>query len=219
MIESQPQGDPFAAFEAEPNILGFPLEAAGDDVDSGYPVPGTDPWAGALGSESVPAAIRRAERLGGLALVLAGVAAGLSLVVPWKRGDGATGLSLVLRGVGAFRSGIGELSRSGYWQPLAVVLGGGTLLLLGLLLFLRARTHRFVGVLALVVAVAAAAGVVVPLAAAGWSPAAFALGTWFAVGVAVLGLLGALKAMLTTPLVRMAPRGTGRARFGLRTAS
>jgi len=213
MIELQPQDDPF---EAEPNILGFPVEATEGDAVS--PVSYTDPWLTATGSAAVPAAVRRAERLGGLALILAGVAAGLSLAVPWTHGDGATGLSLVLRGIAAFRSGIGELGRSGYWQPLAVVLGGGALLLLGLLLFLRARTHRFVGLLALLIAVAAAAGVVVPLAAAAWSPAAFGLGMWFAVGVAGMGLLGALKAMLTTPLVRMAPRGSGRARFGLRTA-
>ena len=205
MIESQPQGDPFAASDAEPNILGFPVEAAEDD-GAASPVSDTDPWLTATGSAAVPAAVRRAERLGGLALILAGVAAGLSLAVPWKRGDGATGLSLVLRGVADFRSGIDELGRSGYWQPLAVVLGGGALLLLGLLLLLRARTHRFVGLLALLVAVAAAAGVVVPLAAAAWSPAPFALGTWFAVGVAGLGLLGALKAMMTAPLIRSLPR-------------
>ena len=218
MIESQPQGDPSEIFDGEPNILGFPAEFAGDDAGAASPAPDADPWLGTGWSEPVPAAVRQAERFGGLALILAGVSAGMSLAVPWKHGDDATGLSLVLRGVADFRSGIGELGRSGYWQPLAVVLGGGALLLLGLLLFLRARTHRFVGLLALLIAVAAAAGVVVPLAAAAWSPAAFGLGIWFAVGVAGLGLLGALKAMLTTPLVRMAPRRPGRARFGLRTA-
>ena len=218
MIEPQPQSDPFTAFDTEPNILGFPVEYAENGIGAAPPASGTDPWLGAGGSDSVPAAVRRAERLGGLALILAGIAAGMSLAVPWTHGDDATGLSLVLSGVADLRSGIGELSRSGLWQPLAVVLGGGALLLLGLLLFLRARTHRFVGLLALLIAVAAAAGVVVPLAAAAWSPAAFGLGMWFAVGVAGMGLLGALKAMLTTPLVRMAPRGPGGARFGLRTA-
>ena len=206
MIEPQSQSDPFAAFDAEPNILGFPVEYAENGIGVASPVSGTDPWLGAGGSDSVPAAVRRAERLGGLALILAGLAAGMSLAVPWQHGDAATGLSLVLSGVADFRSGIGDLSRSGLWQPLAVVLGGGALLLLGLLLLLRARTHRFIGLLALLVAVAAAAGVVASLAAAAWKPAAFALGMWFAVGVAGLGLLGALKAMLTTPLVRSLPR-------------
>ncbi len=89
--------------------------------------------------------------------------------------------------------------RSGFWQPLAVILGGGVLFLLGLLMIVPARTHRFLGVLALLVSLTAGAGVLVPFARAGWDPSVFDAGLWTAVAVAGLGLLGALKAMLTGP--------------------
>jgi hypothetical protein len=69
----------------------------------------------------------------------------------------------------------------------------------GLLVVLPARTHRFLGVLALLVSLVAGAGVLVPLAAVGWDPATVDTGFWFAVAVPVLGLLGALKALLTGP--------------------
>lgn len=219
-----------AAGEAEPTILGFPAEPAQDgevmrpaaepasdvsghggdvlgDTDPGRRLAAAEPEsAGAPGSAVQLVVLRRAERFGGLALVLAGIAAGVSLWLPWRRGDGATGLSLVRRGIAGFGSGLGEIGRNGLWQPLAVVLGGGVLFLLGLVLFRRARTHRLVGVLALLVAVAAAAGVVVPLADADWRTAPFGLGMWFAVAVAGLGVLGAMKAMLTAPLVTTGPR-------------
>jgi hypothetical protein len=207
------------AGEAEPTILGFPAEFAEvDDGERPAAEPDTGVIAGGTGSPGLPAVLRRADRFGGLALVLAGLAAAMSLLLPWRRENGATGLSLVRRGIAVFGSGIGELGRSGLWQPLAVVLGGGVLLLLGLLLFLRARTHRFVGVLALLVAVAAAAGVLVPLAAANWDTAPFDLGMWFAVAVAGLGVVGAMKAMLTIPLLRTLPRWPGGAGLGLSTS-
>jgi hypothetical protein len=197
---------------AEPSILGFPAEFADDPADARAPGGGA---ANRPEAAAQPAVLRRADRFGGVALILAGLAAGMSLWLPWRRDDGATGFTLASRGVAAFRSGIGVLGRSGLWQPLAVVLGGATLLLLGLLLFLRARSHRLIGVLALLVAVAAATGVLVPLAAVGWSPAVFGPGMWFAVAVAGLGVLGALKAMLTVPLVQVRPTWPGRPRFGL----
>jgi hypothetical protein len=56
-----------------------------------------------------------------------------------------------------------------------------------------------VGVLALLVTLAVAGGVVVPIADANWSTATFAPGMWVAVAVAVLGLVGAVKAMETAP--------------------
>ena len=87
-----------------------------------------------------------------------------------------------------------------------VVLSGLVLFVLGLLLFRRTRTHRLVGVLALLVSVAAAAAVLALMADAGWDPDRLALGTWFAAAVPALGLLGALKAMLTTPRVAIRPR-------------
>jgi hypothetical protein len=83
---------------------------------------------------------------------------------------------------------------------------GGLLLLLGLLLLVPARAHRTVGVLALLVAVAAAAAVLVVLADGGWRLDRFGAGTRCAVAVAALGLLGALKAMLTPPRVTLAER-------------
>jgi len=87
-----------------------------------------------------------------------------------------------------------------------VVLAGGLLYLLGVPLFFPARGHRFVGVLALVVALAASAGVLTMVADAGWTIAPFRYGMGFAVAVPVLGLLGALKAMLTFPRVTTEPR-------------
>jgi hypothetical protein len=143
-----------------------------------------------------PVAVRRADSLAGLLLVLAGIAAGVSLLLVWVRGGG-TGLNQV-------RDGFGDLPRgsqwsTGSWQPLAVVLGGGVLFLLGLLMYVPTKTHRFLGVLALLVALAVGAGVLVPLADANWHVSGFDVGFWFTVAVGGLGLLGALKALSTGP--------------------
>jgi hypothetical protein len=94
---------------------------------------------------------------------------------------------------------LGGLVSSGLWQPMAITLGGGVLLVLGLLLLLPARTHRFLGLVALVVSLVLAIAVLVPLADARWHLGFFDLGFWFAMAVPVLGLLGALKAVLTRP--------------------
>jgi len=144
---------------------------------------------------SRPVAFRRPDVLAGLLLILAGIAAALSLPLEWLADRDATGLDLVRRG---FRS-LGDVFGNGLWQPLAIVLGGGVLLVLGLLMFVSARTHRFLGVLALLVSLVAAAAVIVPLADAGWDLGFFAPGFWCAIAVAVLGLLGSLKAMLSGP--------------------
>ena len=77
-------------------------------------------------------------------------------------------------------------------------------MLVGLLLFRRARTHRAAGVLALLAAVPATAGVLLLCADAGWDAGRIGAGLWCAVAVAALGLLGALKAMLTLPRVTAA---------------
>ena len=145
--------------------------------------------------------VRRADRFGGGALVLAGVAANVSLSLSWSPGEGPTGLSLVQRRSRGIGAGIGSWSLSGVWQPFVVVLSGGLLVLLGFLLLVPARAHRLVGVLALVVSLAAATAVVVLLADGGWGPDQFGPGLWCAVAVPILGALGALKAMLTAPLV------------------
>jgi hypothetical protein len=149
------------------------------------------------GYSNDPVAVRGPESLGGLLLILAGIAAAISLPLRWVAGDGDTGWSLVRRGFDELGDGFRGLLDSGFWQPLAVVLGGGVLFLLGVLLWLPARTHRFLGFLALLVSGLAIAAVLVPLAAEDWQPSVFAIGFWFACAVGGLGLLGALKALFT----------------------
>jgi|1186.fasta_scaffold23110_2 hypothetical protein len=140
-----------------------------------------------------PVAFRRPDVVAALLLVLAGVAAGISLLLPWLSSRDDSGMELVRRGFSEF----GHLGDTGFWQPLAVVLGGGALLLLGLLMFIPARTHRALGAIALLVTALAAAGVLVPIAQNSWGLGGFAAGFWFAIAVPVLGLLGSLKALLT----------------------
>ncbi len=144
-----------------------------------------------------PVAVRRPDVLGGLLLLLAGVAAAVSLLLRWLAADDPTGLDLVRRGFRELGGGVGDLVGTGFWQPLTVVLGGAVLFVLGLLLFLPAKRHRLVGLLALLVAAAVAAAVLVPLVRAGFDLGTFRAGFWCAVAVAALGLLGALKALLT----------------------
>ena len=144
-----------------------------------------------------PVVVRRADDLAGLLLLLAGSAAGLSLLVVWVHG-GAMGLDL-------FRDGLDDLQHPqrlvdrDTWQPLAVVLGGAALFVLGLLMFVPAKTHRFLGALALLVTLVVAAGVLVPLAELDWDARSWAVGAWFAAAVGGLGFLGALKALMTHP--------------------
>lgn len=141
------------------------------------------------------AAFRGPETLGGLLLILAGIAAALSLLFDWLADDDISGWGLVLR---AFDD-VGGIVRTGLVQPLTIVLGGGVLFVLGLLLWLPARSHRFLGGLALLVTAGIIASLLVPLAAEGWDLGRFALGFWFALAVGALGLLGSLKALLTGP--------------------
>jgi hypothetical protein len=146
-----------------------------------------------------PVTVRRPDTFASLLLILAGIAAAVSLLLRWLPGSDLTGWDLVRRGLDDARDGFGRLIDTGFWQPLAVILGGGVLFVLGLLVVLPARSHRFLGVLALLVSLAAAAGVLVPLADAGWDTSEIDTGFWFAVAVPALGLLGALKAMFTGP--------------------
>ncbi|MCO7222227.1 hypothetical protein [Klenkia sp. PcliD-1-E] len=148
-----------------------------------------------------PVAVRRADSFGALCLLLAGVAAALSLLLPWVP-DGATGLELARRVVDQATTDWTGLFSTGLWQPGAVLAGGALLFLLGLLLLVPARAHRFLGLLALLVAGTAVAGVLVPLAGRAWQPGRFDVGFWFALGTAGLGLLGAFKALLTGPKLR-----------------
>ncbi|SNR57577.1 hypothetical protein [Blastococcus mobilis] len=142
-----------------------------------------------------PVAFRGPESLGGLLLILAGVAGGISLLLDWLADAETTGLDLVQDGL----ADVGGAFSNGLWQPLAIVLGGGVLFVLGLLMWLPMRTHRFFGVLALVVSLAATAGVLVPLIDEGWNLDVFGPGFWCGIAVAALGLLGSLKALLTGP--------------------
>jgi hypothetical protein len=146
---------------------------------------------------SRPVAVRRPDVLAGLLLLLAAAAAAISLVLPWLTAEDGTGLDYVRRGIDDAREGFGRLVDTGFWQPLTVVGGGALLLVLGLLLLVPAKRHRFLGLLALLVSAAVAAAVLVPLFESGWELGDFDLGFWFACAVAVLGLLGALKALLT----------------------
>jgi hypothetical protein len=182
----------------EPTLFGLPAEVGEDDG-------GTD--GNGTADDVVPirlVSIRRADPVAGVLLVLAGGAAAASLWLPWLKGDTGTGLPQVRRGLEIAGSDIRTLGPSGLWQPLAIVLGGGVLFLIGVLMFGPARTHRLSGVLALLVASAAAAAVLFRIGDAGWDVQRWDLGLCCAVAVAGLGLLGALKAMLTAP--RITPR-------------
>ncbi|MEI4272378.1 hypothetical protein TEK04_11660 [Klenkia sp. LSe6-5] len=160
-----------------------------------------DPSATAPAWSTKPVAVRRADAVGALCLLLAGVSAALSLVLPWTP-DGATGYGLAEDVVRSARTDWTDLVATGLWQPGAVLVGGAVLFVLGLLLLVRARAHRVVGVLALLVAGVVVAAVLVPAVARDWRPQDFDLGFAFAVAVAVLGLLGAVKAVLTGPQLR-----------------
>jgi hypothetical protein len=155
-----------------------------------------------------PVVVRRPDAVAGLLLLLAGIAAAISLILDWVPGTDLTGWDLLRRGFDTLGEGFGEIFDTGIWQPMAIILGGGVLFVLGLLALLPARTHRVLGVLALVVTGLVIAGVLVPLADAGFDFSDFELGFWFAIAVAVLGLLGALKALLTGPKYATTPAST-----------
>ena len=142
---------------------------------------------------SEPVARRGPESLGGLLLLLAGVAAAVSLVLEWLADRDDTGWDLVRAGF----EDLDEIVDTGLWQPIAIVLGGGVLLLLGIAMWLPARSHRLLGLLGLVVSGLVVWAVVVPLSDAGWELEFFGAGFWCAIAVAVLGVLGSLKALLT----------------------
>jgi hypothetical protein len=182
-----------------------PIPAAGAGGASGY-APGPPPPPPEYaprpvpGYSTTPVRVRRPDSLASLLLLLAGISAGISLLLRWLPGSDLTGWDLVRRGFDDLaEGGPAALFENGFWQPMAVVLGGAVLFLLGLLVVLPARSHRFLGVLALLVALVAGAGVLVPLADVGWKPDTLDTGFWFAVAVPVLGLLGALKALFTSP--------------------
>jgi hypothetical protein len=148
---------------------------------------------------ALPVPIRRPDTLAALLLLLAGICAGVSLLLTWLPGVTLTGWDLVHRGISTVIHGVRQVFDNGLWQPLAIVLGGGLLFVIGLLLLVPARAHRLLGLLALLVSLGAGAGALVPLKDAGWHLNRFGVGFWFAAAVAVLGVLGSLKALLTRP--------------------
>ena len=161
-----------------------------------YPGPGASGTAPVYSDR--PVAFRGPETLGGLLLILAGIAAALSLLFDWLADDDVSGWGLIRRGFGD----VGEIFDNGMWQPVAVILGGGVLFILGFLMWLPMRSHRFLGALGLLVSAVVIAGLLVPLAAEDWDFGAFAIGFYFGIAVGVLGLLGSLKALLTGPKYR-----------------
>jgi len=195
-----PLPPPPAAYGVEEStILGFPADTATDDaadVATEQSVEAVEPE-----TRSRLVVARRSDLVAGSLLVLAGVAANVSLWLPWVEGESRTGITLVRSGFRSLDSGFGELLRAGLWQPMTIVVGGGLLVVLGALLFVPAHTHRLVGVMALVVSLAATGAVLSLLAGADWTAERFDIGMWCGVAVAGLGLVGALKAMLTLPLV------------------
>jgi hypothetical protein len=170
------------------------------DRDGGSRDAAYDPTATRPDYRDVPVVVRRADTLAGLLLLLAGIAAGVSLLVVWFHGGG-TGLDLLRDGIDDLGSPR-RLADDGTWAAPAIVFGGAALFVLGLLMYVPAKTHRFLGVLALLVTLVVAAGVLVPLADADWDLAPWAVGAWFAVAVGGLGFLGALKALSTHPVTR-----------------
>jgi len=164
----------------------------------GYQQPGVPAGATAPDYSGRPVALRRPDVLAGLVLILAGIAAGVSLLLHWIARSEETGWTLLREGLQDF----GGLFRTGLWQPLAIVLGGALLFVVGLLVLVPARAHRTLGLLALLLTAAVGAGVLVPLEAAGWRLGGFDIGFFCGIAVAVLGLIGALKALLTAPRMR-----------------
>jgi hypothetical protein len=194
-----PPADPA---DSEPTLFGLPAEVETD----GGAGRGAMAQAGMAVEERPHTAVRmvvrrRADLGAGAALAVAGIAANVSLWLPWVAGEDQTGLTLVRQAVGAADAGWEELLRDGLWQPVVILLGGGLLAVLGLLVITPAHTHRAVGVVALFVALATTAAVLSLLFGADWDAARFGPGLWAGAAVAASGLLGAFKAMLTLPRV------------------
>jgi hypothetical protein len=184
----------------EPTLLGFPVDAPEDEEvpeEPAEPTPG-EPDTDAL------YVLRTADPPAGALLMIGGAAGVLSLFLPWVEHGQQLGLTLVRSGLET--ADLDALVRSGLLLPVGVVVAGGVFFLLGLLAFRPARGHRVVGVTALLIALAVAAGIVVRVADVGWDPLRTDPGVLCAVVLVGAGVLGALKAMLTPPEVTTDPR-------------
>src|SRR3712207_9326035 len=87
----------------------------------GTPAAGTAP-----AYSAAPVARRGPESLGGLLLILAGIAAAVSLLLDWLGVIDASGWGLATEGF----DDLGSIVSHRLWEPLGIVLGGGVLSLL-----------------------------------------------------------------------------------------
>jgi hypothetical protein len=175
-------------------LLGFPAELEQDPPEQPETAVDVEP-----ADRDALRAVRRPDGSAGSLLLVAGAAGVLSLFLPWVHHQEQLGVSLVRHAMDLGARGVAEILRMGAVLPLVVAAGGGVLFLLGLLAFRPASTHRFTGVVALFVSLAVAAGVVVRVADADSNAVLTDPGILCAVVLAAVGLLGALKAMLTAP--------------------
>ena len=212
----QPVPDPAWREQTTPGISPVPHQGASGGGSTaigsgGHGYPGaSESYFTSPQYSTAPVAIRRGDAFAALLLILAGIAAGVSLLLEWLRTDDGRvlkGWDVLKAGFTALGDDVGSFFSDGFWEPLAIVLGGGVLFVLGLFLLVPAKAHRTLGLLALLVSCAVIAGVLVPLADSGWDLGAWRVGFYFAMAVAVLGLLGSLKALLTGP--KYGPPGRG----------
>jgi hypothetical protein len=194
---------PAAGARAYPPGQGYPAQSYPSQGYQGRP---GDPYAGGPGATTPdylgrPVAFRRPDVVAGLLLVLAGVAVGVSLLLRWVTVGNATGWDLVRSAWHQLKASWSGFVDEGLWQPAAMVAGGVILFVLGLLMFVPARTHRTLGVLALLVSLGAGAGALVALSGADWHLGRFQIGFWCAAAAAVLGLIGSIKALATGPRI------------------
>lgn len=140
-----------------------------------------------------PVAVRRADTLAGLLMVLAGAAIGVSLLLEWFLDrTGYDFFEVALDNADSFFS-------DGIWQPLVVVSGGAVLLLFGLIAFIPGKSRRMLGLIALLVAIGIAAAAMTVLINVDFDFDSIQPGFYVVLGAAVLGLFGALKAAVTPP--------------------
>jgi hypothetical protein len=202
----QQGSDPVWREQTVPGLSPVPHEGASGGGSTAVG-PGGQGYAGARDSyystspqySTAPVAVRRGDAFAALLLILAGIAAAVSLLLEWLRADDAKGWDILRDGFTALGDDVGSFFSDGFWQPLAIMLGGGVLFLLGLLVLVPAKAHRFLGLVALLVSGAVVAGVLIPLADADWHLGDFRVGFFFAMAVGALGLIGSLKALLTGP--------------------
>jgi hypothetical protein len=198
--ETAPTPAPPIVAPGEPSILGFPAEVADDTGPEAEAPPAVEATDADVGWY----VLRTPDASAGSLLLVAGAAGVMSLFLPWVQHEQELGLTLVRRALDS--AGVDELVRSGLLLPVGAAVAGGVLFLLGLLAFRPARSHRVVGVAALLASLGVAAGIVVRVADLGWDELRTDPGILCAVVLAGTGVLGALKAMLTPPEITTDPR-------------